>query len=178
MIFLSNSWWSDFLGFLGVIITIISFIFAIVFYRRQRIFKEISYQVLSDAPIVNIDKRVKDKIRIIYADKDSSEDINDAHLLVLKAWNSGKVDVKVWNSKDPIVKHEDYEVPIGFEFKGRKVLSYGVEPEPCPVPDIINTATRRGIGSNGQQTEELYARVQTQSGAGKHAARHHARRGM
>jgi len=40
----------------------------------------------------------------------------------------------------------------------------------CPVPDIINTTTRRGIGSNGQVTEELYARVQTQSGAGKHAA--------
>jgi hypothetical protein len=40
----------------------------------------------------------------------------------------------------------------------------------CPVPDIINIATRRGIGSNGQDTEELYARVQTQSGAGKHAA--------
>ena len=27
----------------------------------------------------------------------------------------------------------------------------------CPVPDIINTTTRRGTGSNGQQTEELYA---------------------
>jgi hypothetical protein len=40
----------------------------------------------------------------------------------------------------------------------------------CPVPDIINTATRRGIGSNGQQTQELYARVQTQGSTGKHAA--------
>ena len=40
----------------------------------------------------------------------------------------------------------------------------------CPVPDIINTAPRRGIGSNGQQKEEVYARVQTQGGAGKHAA--------
>ena len=40
----------------------------------------------------------------------------------------------------------------------------------CPVPDIINTATRRGIGSNGYKTEELYAGVQTQGGAGKHAA--------
>jgi hypothetical protein len=40
----------------------------------------------------------------------------------------------------------------------------------CPVPDIINTATRRGIGSNGQQTEELYTRVQTKGSAGKYAA--------
>ncbi len=40
----------------------------------------------------------------------------------------------------------------------------------CPVPDKLNIATRRGIGSNGHQTEELYARVQTQSGLGKHAA--------
>ncbi len=46
---------------------------------------------------------------------------------------------------------------------------YEVGTQGCPVPDIINTATRRGIGSNGQDTEELYARVQTQSGAGKHA---------
>jgi hypothetical protein len=36
----------------------------------------------------------------------------------------------------------------------------------CPVPDKIHIATRRGIGSHGQQTEELYARVQTQGGAG------------
>ena len=42
--------------------------------------------------------------------------------------------------------------------------------EECPVPDIINTATRRGIGSNGQQTEELYTRVQTKGSTGKHAA--------
>src|SRR6266699_3030690 len=40
----------------------------------------------------------------------------------------------------------------------------------CPVPDKINTVTRRGIGSDGHQTEELYARVQTESGVGKHAA--------
>jgi hypothetical protein len=42
--------------------------------------------------------------------------------------------------------------------------------EVCPVPDIINTATRRGIGSNGHPTQERYARVQTHRGAGKHAA--------
>jgi hypothetical protein len=40
----------------------------------------------------------------------------------------------------------------------------------CPVPDIINTTTRRDIGSIGHETEELYVRIQTQSGAGKHAA--------
>jgi hypothetical protein len=40
----------------------------------------------------------------------------------------------------------------------------------CPVPDIINTATRRGIGSNGPQTEEVYARVQTKGSTGKYAA--------
>jgi len=49
------------------------------------------------------------------------------------------------------------------------VLPFG-DGKLCPVPVIINTATRRGIGSNEQQTEELYTRVQTQSGAGKHAA--------
>jgi len=40
----------------------------------------------------------------------------------------------------------------------------------CPVPDKINTVTRRGIGLHGQQKEELYARVQTESGVRKHAA--------
>ncbi len=42
--------------------------------------------------------------------------------------------------------------------------------ELCPVPDKINTVTRRGIGLHGQQKEELYARVQTESGVRKHAA--------
>jgi hypothetical protein len=44
-----------------------------------------------------------------------------------------------------------------------------------PVPDILNTTTRRGIGSNGHETEELYVRVHTQSGAGKYAAGYQAR---
>ena len=62
--------------------------------------------------------------------------------------------------------------------KGLHILCYGrlagrgihTGIEICPVPGIIDIATRKGIGSNGQETEELYARVQTQSGAGKLAA--------
>jgi len=34
------------------------------------------------------------------------------------------------------------------------------------------------MGSKGHETEEFYARVQTQGGLGKHAAGYHARRGV
>jgi hypothetical protein len=36
------------------------------------------------------------------------------------------------------------------------IVSQGGTQQGRPVPDIINTATRKGIGPNGQQKEELY----------------------
>lgn len=51
-------------------------------------------------------------------------------------WNSGNVDVRVWNSRQKEVKNVKYETPIRFEFEGRKVVSLaGLETEPAE--DVI-----------------------------------------
>lgn len=67
MIFLSVSWLSDPGWWLAIFFGIAgSGIIGILIYRRQRTRKQITYQILSDAPIVNIDMRVAEKVKIIY----------------------------------------------------------------------------------------------------------------
>src|SRR5437660_3881886 len=78
-------------------------------YRRQRSKKEITYQVISDAPIANINKEVKDRVKILF----DGNPVEDMNLLVLKVWNPGKV----------AVKRDDFDEPITFEFGERKVVA-------------------------------------------------------
>jgi ATP-dependent DNA helicase RecQ len=52
----------------------------------------------------------------------------------------------------------------------------------CPIPGIMNKrrreeAQKKGIGIDGEQTEAAHARVQAESGAGKHATRYDLGRG-
>ena len=130
IVLLSGAWWNDpswisiFVGAIGIVIGII---FPIIFYyRKQRTHKAITYEVISDAPIVDIDKRVKGKIKIIYNDQGNQHEIIDARLLILKIWNSGNTDVKVRDSQD--TDGDRFEVPIEFQFEGRKVLNLTLDP--------------------------------------------------
>jgi hypothetical protein len=137
MILLSEVWWGDPGWWLAITIGIIgSGIIAVLIYRKQRTRKQITFQVLSDAPTVNIDKRVEGKVKIMYLDKDSSYEITDANLVSLKVWNSGDKDVKVWNAEDEDV--EDLEVPIRFMFEGRTVVSL-TELETDPPKKVIES---------------------------------------
>ena len=82
MILLSEVWYSAPGWWLAIILGIIgSGIIGVLIYRKQRNLKQVTYQVLSDAPTVNIDKRVEGKVKIMYVDKDSSYEINDANLV-------------------------------------------------------------------------------------------------
>jgi hypothetical protein len=137
MMLLSEVWWSDPGWWLAIAIsTIGSGIIALLIYRKQRARKQMTFQVLSDAPTVNIDKRVEDKVKILYLDDDSSYEINDANIVSLKVWNSGEKDVKVWNAEDQDV--EDLEVPIRFMFEGRTVVSL-TEVETDPPEKVIES---------------------------------------
>jgi hypothetical protein len=137
MILLNGVWWTDLfswvnaVGIPGIIATLIV---AIVIYRMQRPRKEISYQVVSDAPLANVDRRVEDKVKLIYEDKGSGNEINDARLLMLKVWNSGRSDIKIWKVGDE--KVEDFEKPIVFQFEGREVVNI-TEVETDPHNDVI-----------------------------------------
>src|SRR5712691_11163771 len=79
-----------------IVIAIVTLIAAIIgslvsfgFSRKQHNRKEITYQVISDAPIVSINKALEDRVEI----RLDSSPIKDARLLVLKVRNSGNVAV-------------------------------------------------------------------------------------
>lgn len=98
---------------------------AIWVYRRQKSKKEITYQVVSDAPIASINQAVADRVELRF----DGNPIHEARILVLKMWNSGNL----------AVKRDDYEEPITFTFHGRTVVSSDIlETEP---PDLIDPKT-------------------------------------
>lgn len=133
MILLSEVWNSETGWWLAIILGVIgSSIIGVWIYRATRPRKQITYQILSDTPIVSIDKKVEDKVRITFGD--SNDEINDANLVSFKVWNSGNTDIKVWSAEDERV--EDFEVPIRFIFEGRTLVSL-TELETDPLEKVI-----------------------------------------
>lgn len=140
--------WHDplFLTILGIAATllagIIGAIVAYWIYRRQRSKKEITYQVISDAPIANINKEVKDRVKILF-DGNPVEDIN---LLVLKVWNPGRV----------AVKRDDFDEPITFEFGERKVVASDIlSMEPANLIDTKDIKTFFTLGSESVELQKF-----------------------
>src|SRR5689334_12225079 len=94
------------IGVATIVTTIVITIWAV---RKQRATREIMYQVVSDAPVVSIDKTVKDEVEV----RIKGKVVNNARLLVLKVWNAG----------DIAIKQNDYYEPITVEFPERDILS-------------------------------------------------------
>ncbi len=111
---------------------------AIWVYRRQKSRKEITYQVVSDAPIASINQTVADKVEIRF----DGHPIKEAHILVLKVWNSGNV----------AVKRDDYEEPITFIFHGRTVISCDIL-ETVPTNLIDQKTIKTFLTFNGESVE-------------------------
>lgn len=107
--------WHDplFLGLLGAVSTVLAGLLGVAItyyvYRRQRSKKELTYQIVSDAPIASIDPSVASRVRLSIDGKQ----VESASQVVLKLWNSGNV----------AVKPEDYDEPVTFEFNGRAMIS-------------------------------------------------------
>lgn len=78
-------------------------------YRKQRSKKELSYAVVSNAPVVRIKPAIADRIEILLDGKK----ITDARLAVLSVKNTGNV----------AVRREDYDEPITIQFPNREILS-------------------------------------------------------
>jgi hypothetical protein len=89
----------------GVIGAVLSF----VIYRKQRVRREISYQVISDVPMVSVSKDLADKIDINFEE----QRINNLRFLLIRIWNSGNI----------AVKPEDFDREIVFRVDGSKVLN-------------------------------------------------------
>ncbi len=107
---------------IGVIGIIIGGALAFIFYQKSKNWHRVIYQVVSDTQIVSVREQTgRGKIKVTYEASDGhTEDINDARLLTLKVWNAGNGDLNIWSLEDKA--KAGMEVPIEFEFEGRKVV--------------------------------------------------------
>lgn len=96
----------------AVIISIISLIaggiISLVITVRFRSKSEISYQILSSAPVVQVSDEAKDDVEVLY----KGERFNDVSVVVVRLWNSG----------NRPIRPSDIISPVTFTFKGSQIL--------------------------------------------------------
>ncbi len=87
---------------IGILAIIIGVFTGYWFYRKAKPLKRITYNILSDIPVVSIKHQVgRGNIKIEYEDNSGHiEEISDARLLTLTVSNTGNSDIKIWNSDD------------------------------------------------------------------------------
>src|SRR2546426_12256830 len=85
------------------IATIAASVWGVVWlYTKQRSRKEISYELISNAPIANIVSAVKERVEVLLDGKPAK----DVRLLVFDVWNSGNIEVR----------RDDLDEQISFQF--------------------------------------------------------------
>lgn len=136
--FFSSSVW-QFLSGIGAIIAIpiavIATIIAFLAYRQQHQRKEITYEIVSDAPIISVNKALEGRIEILL-DKNP---VKNARLLIMNLRNSGNVSIR----------HEDYFEPIKFEFQKTTIISTDIiETQPQGLLDPQSLKTFLKVGAN------------------------------
>lgn len=83
-------------------IGLLTIIVSILIYRKQQSRKGITYEVISDNPILSLKKELKGRVQVLF----DAKPIDDARLVIIRIWNSGNV---------PILPQE-YGDPIRFDF--------------------------------------------------------------
>jgi len=107
----------------AVVVGIVTAVVAIWIFRKQRTRKELSYQIISDAPIASVNKGLESRVTILLDGKP----VKDARQVVLKIHNTGNI----------AVKRDDYDEPIGCLFEGSEIIGSDIlstDPE-----DLINS---------------------------------------
>lgn len=107
--------------FIGAILALIAIGVSILTYLLQRNRKSLSYEVLSDTPLLTMKEKLEGKLRILY----EGTSIKNTQLLVIRILNSGNMPIRA----------EDYVLPLEFEFgNSAKILSAEVTDK---VPDNL-----------------------------------------
>lgn len=107
--FISSPVWT-FLGGVGAIVAIpIALIPVFLTSRQQQNRRELSYQIVSNAPIVSVNKALEKRVEVLL-DKKA---VKGARLLVIKVWNSSQLSIKP----------TDYVDPVKFIFNNGTVIS-------------------------------------------------------
>jgi hypothetical protein len=123
---------------IAILAIIVSIIVAVWSIRKQRTKKEISYQVVSDAPVISIKKDVASRVEI----KLDGNLVKEVTLAVIKVSNTGNT----------AIKKDDHDEPLQLIFKGRKVIgSEVVETKP---EDLIDLATYKTFLPQSAQTQD------------------------
>lgn len=86
MQFLNNPLWQF---TINATIGVLTIIVTIMIYRKQLSRKGITYQVISDTPILSLKDVVKGRVQILFDNKP----VRDVRLIILKVWNSGTVPI-------------------------------------------------------------------------------------
>lgn len=90
--FVTNPAW------IGAIGTVLAIVVPLFIYRRQKQTKSISYEILSENPLVSVRSEVKGRIQVLL----DGEQLENLYLVLVRFMNDGNVPVVV----------NDYERPI------------------------------------------------------------------
>jgi hypothetical protein len=116
----------EFLGIAFAILGIVaSIITSLLIYSNQKSTREISWSIVSDTPVLSVNKELADDLQVLFHD----HPISDARLVVLRLSNTGNV---------PILR-EDFDGAIRFEFGNEtKILSAElISTEPAQLKDKV-----------------------------------------
>ncbi len=84
------------------IIAIIAIVVTIILYLIQRQRKSLSWEIISNTPLLSIDEEIRGDLQVLFAGKP----VHDVQLIIFKIINSGNVPIK----------STDYERPIKLKF--------------------------------------------------------------
>jgi uncharacterized membrane protein len=101
-----------------------------LYYGKLRKYKELTWSMLADTPLISIDSRAeREKVQILY----DGHEVEDIHLVLLKIWSSGTDDVEIYSRDEQPINQ--FEIPYWFIFEERTVKARSVsETDP---PGII-----------------------------------------
>lgn len=120
---------SNIIGTFSALFGFMALPLAIWVYFKQKTKKELSYQIISDTPIVSINADISGVIEVTL----NGKPIRDARFVVIKVWNSGNKEVA----------KEDYDTPVSFEFVNRTIISGEViSTEPA---DLMQKSTKKNF---------------------------------
>ena len=131
------------LGVIGTIVgAIIGAVIAYFIFRKQTTKKLVTYQVVSNAPIANLNKTLQNTVTI----QINGQPVNDARQVVLRLRNQGNA----------VVKDDDYDKPLKFVFTGSKVVGSDIlETAPPEIKNSINISTFIQMGADSAEIEKI-----------------------
>ena len=92
--------WKSFLAILiGTSITVIAVVVSIIVYFKQKKRKRLSYEVISDTPLLTAEEETRNEIILMH----KNEAVEKVKLIVLRLFNSGNVPIQSSDYEEPII---------------------------------------------------------------------------